>query len=105
MAGGSETLVSRFRSSQALPARSHANFGIKRDTSKYIILVRFLDLKFLCEFPTELQELQIHRTGVNLQPTPSAPEVLIVPALRIHVAAVHGDGLPGNKIAVRARQK
>src|SRR5437588_6276888 len=40
-------LVSRFRSSHTLSARSHANFGIKRDTGKYIILVRFLDLKFL----------------------------------------------------------
>jgi len=26
----------------------------QRDTSKYIILVRFLDLKFLRELPTEL---------------------------------------------------
>jgi len=39
--------VSRFRSSHALSARSHANFGIKGDTTKYLILVRFLDLKFL----------------------------------------------------------
>jgi hypothetical protein len=40
-------LVSRFRSSQELATPSDANFGIKRDTSKLMILVRFLDLKFL----------------------------------------------------------
>src|SRR6476659_230495 len=33
--------VSRFRSSQVFVARSYANFGIKRDTSKFMILVRF----------------------------------------------------------------
>ena len=44
---GPVALVSRFRSSQALATPSDANFGIKRDTSKLVILVRFLDLKFL----------------------------------------------------------
>ena len=43
------TLVSRFRSSQVHAACSHANFEIKRDTSNLIVLVRLLDLKFLCE--------------------------------------------------------
>src|SRR5713226_5809066 len=33
-----------------------------RDTSKCMILVRFLDLKFLHERAAKLQELQIHRT-------------------------------------------
>src|SRR6266487_5235276 len=47
--GSIDRLVSRFRSSQALAARFRANFGIKRDTSKHMTLVWFLDLKFLCE--------------------------------------------------------
>ncbi len=47
-------LVSRFRSSQTVAAHSYANFGIKRDTSKYMVLVWFLDLKFLCEFAVGL---------------------------------------------------
>jgi hypothetical protein len=34
-----------------------------RDTSTSMILVWFLDLKFLREFAAQLQELQIHRTS------------------------------------------
>src|SRR2546430_9911255 len=45
----STTLVSRFRSSQALAAHSRANFGIK-GTLALMTLVWFLDLKFLYEF-------------------------------------------------------
>jgi hypothetical protein len=39
--------VSRFRSSPVCAAWLDANFGIKRDTSNYTILVWLLDLKFL----------------------------------------------------------
>jgi len=42
------TLVSRFRSSHHCAAHSFANFGIK-GTLAIMILVRFLDLKFLNE--------------------------------------------------------
>jgi len=41
--------VLRFRSSHPFAAHSRANFGIIRSTSKHMILVRFLDLKFLYE--------------------------------------------------------
>jgi glutaminase len=40
-------LVHRFRSSHHFATSSGANFGIKMCTSKSMILVRFLDLKFL----------------------------------------------------------
>ena len=39
----------RFRSSHTLAAPSDANFGMQRDTSNFMILVRHLDLKFLNE--------------------------------------------------------
>jgi hypothetical protein len=39
--------VLRFRSSHHFAATSHANFGNIRSTSNFMILVRFMNLKFL----------------------------------------------------------
>jgi hypothetical protein len=49
--------MSRFRGSQKLPTRFDANFG-SRDTGKSMMLVRFMDLKFLGKVAAKLLELQ-----------------------------------------------
>ena len=54
-APSSASLVSRFRSSQTFAAPSDANFGIKGTLRKSMILVRFLDLKFLSELAAQIK--------------------------------------------------
>jgi hypothetical protein len=41
---------------------SDANFGIERGTSSFMILVRFLNLKFLHELAVQMIGIEINRT-------------------------------------------